>query len=74
MTAGRLAGKAGASTELEVSTQKVRIQTSVVGIVVLIVSGLFLLLFLRDVYRIDVIGLSPAKGNVAVQERGESKK
>lgn len=47
-----------ASMELEVSHQKLRLQTSVVGIVVLVISGLFLLLFLRDVYRVEPIAIS----------------
>lgn len=43
------------SIDLEVSVQKVRIQTSVVGIVVLLISGFFLSSFLKDVYKITAV-------------------
>lgn len=43
------------SVEMEVSAQRVRLQSSVVGIVVLIISSLLLLLFLREVYQITPI-------------------
>src|SRR5262249_39827954 len=40
---------------VELSSDKLRLQTSLVGLLVLIVSGVFLLLFVHEVYRINVI-------------------
>jgi hypothetical protein len=44
-------------SSLEVSSDKLRLQTSLVGLLVLIVSGAFLLLFVREVYRINVVDM-----------------
>lgn len=66
-TAAKIATVANASTELELSTEKVRLQSNIVGIVVLVISGVFLLLFLRNVYQFDESGSSTVP-----HERSES--
>lgn len=43
-----------ASVEMEVSMQKFRLQSGVVGIAVLAFSGIFLVLFLKEVYKIEI--------------------
>jgi hypothetical protein len=40
------------TVELEISDRKLRIQSSVIGIVVLVISCVFLLLFLKEVYQV----------------------
>jgi hypothetical protein len=42
-------------TNLEISRDKISLQTSIVGLLVLFVSGFFLLMFLREVYPIQEI-------------------
>lgn len=54
-TAAKLAHTDATTVNLEVSRKSVRLQTSVVGIVILVISGGFLILFLHDVYRIDIV-------------------
>ncbi|WP_143328243.1 hypothetical protein [Caballeronia pedi] len=49
----RIARTEATTIELEVSKEKIRLQTSVIGIVVLVISGFFLIIFLHDVYKID---------------------
>ncbi len=51
--------QAGANMDVEISAQKVRIQSSVIGVVVLTISGLFLLLFAKEIYRIETIPIAP---------------
>jgi hypothetical protein len=53
-------GKAGAITEttLEASAKNFRVTSSVVGIIVLVISVSFLYLFLREVYHIEIVGVS----------------
>jgi hypothetical protein len=61
-SAARTATLAANSVDLELSTQKVRLQSSVVGITLLVISGFFLLLFLNNVYKIQFIeGIVPAQ-------------
>ncbi|MNT89443.1 hypothetical protein D3C72_2301700 [compost metagenome] len=40
---------------MEISMQKFRLQTGVVGIAVLAFSGIFLVLFLKEVYKIELV-------------------
>jgi hypothetical protein len=40
---------------LDVSAQKVQVTSSVVGITILVIAGVFLLLFLKDVYRVEYL-------------------
>ncbi|MCX4146928.1 MULTISPECIES: hypothetical protein [Paraburkholderia] len=54
-TAAKLAHTDATTVNLEVSRKSVRLQTSVVGIAILVISGGFLILFLHDVYRIDIV-------------------
>lgn len=44
-----------ASVDMEISMQKFRLQTGVVGIAVLAFSGIFLVLFLKEVYKIELV-------------------
>lgn len=50
-------GKDPAASEIEVSTNKVRVTSSIVGLVVLFMSIAFLYLFLIEVYRIKPVNL-----------------
>lgn len=50
---------AESNLEVDLAKQKVRLQSSVIGLFVLVISAGFLLLFLRDVYRIDVVDTAP---------------
>jgi hypothetical protein len=50
-----------ATTELEFSASKVRITSSVVGIVVLTLSIAFLYIYTKEVYHIRVVGEAPAE-------------
>ena len=43
------------SQSLDVSAQKVQVTSSVIGITILVIAGVFLLLFLQDVYKIQQI-------------------
>lgn len=54
-----------ASIEMEISLQKFRLQSGVIGIAVLAFSGLFLVLFLKEVYRVELVPLT--SGATAVQ-------
>ena len=44
------------ATNVELSWQNVRMTSSVIGLVVLVISVAYLYLFLKEVYRIDMIG------------------
>lgn len=55
--AAKIASFSAASTELELSSSRVRVQTSVIGIAMIIISGIFLIFFLREVYRIEPINI-----------------
>lgn len=54
-TAARIAREQTTSVELEVSKDKIRVQTSVIGVIVLVISGVFLILFLNNVYQINFV-------------------
>jgi hypothetical protein len=57
---GGAQGEHGSLTSLEMSPTSVRVQTSIVGILILIISGAFLLLFVREVYSIKIVELTRA--------------
>ena len=48
----------GVASSIEISSNTVRVQTSIVGVLLLIISGVFLILFLREVYHVNVIDLA----------------
>ena len=47
------------NTDLEISASKIRITSSVVGVVVLALSLVFLYLFIEQVYRIELVNVTP---------------
>ena len=49
----------GGNMDVEISAQRVRVQSSVIGVVVLTISGLFLLLFAKEMYRIEMVPMAP---------------
>jgi hypothetical protein len=69
--AGAHADKISLETGVELSRDKLSLQTSVIGLLVLLVSGVFLLLFLREVYPIQDINhrLPSASATPATSEK-----
>lgn len=51
----------GKESSIELSVQKIKVTSSVVGVVVLAISIIFLYLFLIEVYRVEVIDITPAE-------------
>jgi hypothetical protein len=66
-TFSKAARESGSSTDLELSMQKVKVTSSVVGVVVLVLSLAFVYLFLHEVYTmkpaVDTIAVAPASKN-----------
>jgi hypothetical protein len=50
---------AARTTNLEISAQRIRLTTSIVGILVLIITLVFLLIFAQEVYQIKAVDLQP---------------
>ena len=61
-TSAKLSMIAGDSTEIAISTKQVRLQTSVVGVVLIALAGLMLLAFLHFVFEIREVDLTGAQG------------
>ncbi len=59
----RASSLSGTSTDstIEIAAQKIKVTSSVVGVIVLTISIVFLYFFLIEVYRVKVIDLAPAE-------------
>jgi hypothetical protein len=51
-----------ASSDLEISASKVRVTSSVVGIVVLIISLAFLYIYTKQIYGVEIVAAPPVQG------------
>lgn len=60
------------NTEIEISTQKVRITSSVIGLVILVLSLAFVYLFIREVYSINLI--STFETDRATESKSDSRR
>jgi hypothetical protein len=71
--AARAAAAAAGTTDIELSWQNVRITSSVIGLVVLVISVAYLYLFLKEVYAIKVAGELDAGAQSAPATPGAAK-
>ena len=56
----QLKRKGNTDIDLEISMEKLRLKSSVVGVTVLVLSGAFFLVFVEKVYRIEVLAAEPS--------------
>ncbi|WP_426168573.1 hypothetical protein [Pseudoduganella sp. R-34] len=59
--------KGNTDVDLEISMEKLRLKSSVVGVTVLVLSGAFFLLFVEKIYRIEVLAAEPQPATSATQ-------
>jgi hypothetical protein len=64
MKLGAFGQKIDAQT-LDISAQKAQVTSGVVGVTVLVIAGVFLMIFLKEIYGIEYVAPPPPSGGEA---------